>query len=251
MQKRQNTRRSIVESVEKFYQAGFFVNAGFIIGFDTERGSVSRGITECIEQTAVPAAMVGLLYALPNTQLTRRLATEGRLHQDSALQPAGAGDQRTTGINFDPCRSRADILRDYLAVVESVYAPREYFARVARVGRMLDSSQRQYRPSLGRWARETRGFFRMVGQLGLRGPSRLPFWRAFLGTLIHNPRSIRYVGAMCGLFVHFGPFSEEVGRRIREAILEEERSPSAMVAAPAPRVRASTAARAVAAPQVQ
>ena len=251
MQKRQNTRRSIVESVEKFYQAGFFVNAGFIIGFDTERGSVARGITECIEQTAIPAAMVGLLYALPNTQLTRRLATEGRLHQDSALQPAGAGDQCTTGINFDPCRSRADILRDYLAVVESVYAPKDYFARVARVGRMLDSSERQYRPTLGRWLRETRGFFRMAGQLGLRGPSRLPFWQAFLGTLIRNPRSIRYVGAMCGLFVHFGPFSEEVGRRIRLAILEEERAPSAMVAAPAPRVRAATAARAAAAPQVQ
>jgi radical SAM superfamily enzyme YgiQ (UPF0313 family) len=251
MQKRQNTRRSIVESVEKFYRAGFFVNAGFIIGFDTERGSVSRGITACIEETAIPAAMVGLLYALPNTQLTRRLATEGRLHRDSALQPAGAGDQCTTGINFDPCRSRADILRDYLAVVESVYAPREYFARVARVGRMLDSSERRYRPSVGRWAREARGFIRMAGQLGLTGSSRWPFWRAFLGTLLRNPSSIRYVGAMCGLFVHFGPFSEEVGRRIRLAILEEERAPSAMAAAPAPRVRAATAARAAAAPQVQ
>jgi len=236
MQKQQNTRRSIVESVEKLYQAGFFVNAGFIIGFDTERGSVARGIIDCIEQTAVPAAMVGLLYALPNTQLTRRLATEGRLHADSAVQPAGVGDQCTTGINYDPCRPRADILRDYLAVVESVYAPDRYFARVARVGRMLDSSKRRYRPPLGRWAREARAFFRMVGRLGLRGPSRLPFWRAFLGTLIHNPGSIRYAGALCGLYVHFGPFSAEVGRRIREAIAIEEGQPSLTVAAPAPKV---------------
>ncbi|HXI22016.1 MAG TPA: B12-binding domain-containing radical SAM protein [Gemmatimonadales bacterium] len=235
MQKRQNTKRSIAESVEKFYQAGFFVNAGFIIGFDTERSSVARGIISCIEDTSVPAAMVGLLYALPNTQLTRRLATEGRLHADSDRQPAGEGDQCTAGINFDPCRSRANILRDYLTVIETVYAPRSYFGRVARVGRMLDSSRRRYRPSLGRWAREARGFFRMA--LKMRGPAFVPFARAFLGTLVRNPRSIRYVGALCGLYVHFGPFSRYVATRIRDAIAREELQPARIAVAPPPRVR--------------
>jgi radical SAM superfamily enzyme YgiQ (UPF0313 family) len=237
MQKRQNTRRSIVESVEKFYRAGFFVNAGFIIGFDTERGSVARGIAECIEATAIPAAMVGLLYALPNTQLTRRLTAEGRLHPDADVQPAGDGDQCTAGINYNPCRPRADILRDYLQVIETVYAPERYFSRVARVGRVLDSSRRRYRPSLGRWAREVRGFLRMAGRLGVRGRSRGPFWRAFLGSLIRNPRSIRYVGALCGLYVHFGPFSKYVAERIRQAILMEEARPSNVAAAPAPRAK--------------
>ena len=32
--------------------------------------------------------MVGLLYALPNTQLTRRLAKEGRLHPLPDMVPA-------------------------------------------------------------------------------------------------------------------------------------------------------------------
>jgi radical SAM superfamily enzyme YgiQ (UPF0313 family) len=73
MQKRQNTRRSIVESIQKIYQHGIFVNAGFIIGFDSEQGSVARGLIDCIEDTAIPASMAGLLYALPNTQLSRRL----------------------------------------------------------------------------------------------------------------------------------------------------------------------------------
>ena len=232
MQKRQNTRRSISESVEKLYRAGFFVNAGFIIGFDTERGSVAPGIIQCIEDTSIPAAMVGLLYALPNTQLTRRLATEGRLHEGADLQPAGIGDQCTAGINFDPLRPRADILRDYLEVIETVYAPRNYFARVTRVGRMLDSTGRRYRPSLKRWAREARGFFRMVGRIGLRGPSAVPFWRAFLGTLIRNPRSIRYAGALCGLYVHFGQFSEYVAEKIRESIAREDASPTFVATRP-------------------
>ena len=69
MRKKQNTRRSIPESVHKIYGAGMFVTAGFIVGFDTERGSVALPMSELVEDCAIPIAMVGLLYALPNTCL--------------------------------------------------------------------------------------------------------------------------------------------------------------------------------------
>src|SRR5207237_685099 len=66
-QKKQNTRRSLAESVHKIYGAGMFVLAGFIIGFDTEKASVAAGMVDCIEATDIPVCMVGLLTALPNT----------------------------------------------------------------------------------------------------------------------------------------------------------------------------------------
>ena len=78
--KKQNTKRDIAESVHKIYEAGIFVFAGFIVGFDEEKSSLSATMIELIEEAAIPVSMVGLLYALPNTQLTRRLAKEGRLH---------------------------------------------------------------------------------------------------------------------------------------------------------------------------
>jgi radical SAM superfamily enzyme YgiQ (UPF0313 family) len=59
MQKRQNTRRSIVDSIQKIYEHGIFVNAGFIIGFDSEQGHVARGLIDCVEQTAIPRAWRG------------------------------------------------------------------------------------------------------------------------------------------------------------------------------------------------
>ena len=34
---------------------------------------------QCIEDTAIPVCIVGLLYALPGTQLERRLLREGRM----------------------------------------------------------------------------------------------------------------------------------------------------------------------------
>src|SRR6202051_1975795 len=73
-QKKQNTRRSLADSVHKIYRAVMFVNAGFIVGFDSEGGSIADGMIECIAATSIPVCMVGLLYALPNTQLSRRLA---------------------------------------------------------------------------------------------------------------------------------------------------------------------------------
>ena len=80
MKKKQNTRRNIAESIHKIYGAGMLVTAGFIVGFDSEKVSIADAMTEFVGEAAIPVCMVGLLYALPNTQLTRRLAREGRLH---------------------------------------------------------------------------------------------------------------------------------------------------------------------------
>ena len=73
MKKKQNTRRNLVDSVHKIYEAGMFVTAGFISGFDSEAASIAAPMADFIEEAAIPVSMVGLLCALPNTQLTRRL----------------------------------------------------------------------------------------------------------------------------------------------------------------------------------
>ena len=42
MQKKQNTRRNIAESVHSIYAAGMFVTAGFIVGFDNEKAAMAE-----------------------------------------------------------------------------------------------------------------------------------------------------------------------------------------------------------------
>ena len=54
------------------------VSGGFIIGFDDETSETARMIVNTINDGKICIAMVGLLYALPNTQLTRRLIREKR-----------------------------------------------------------------------------------------------------------------------------------------------------------------------------
>src|SRR5262249_27920226 len=144
MKKKQNTRRNIAECIHKIYDYGIFVTAGFIVGFDTEKASMGEAMIDFIEEASIPVCMVGLLYALPGTQLTRRLAKEGRLHKGhDIMNVEQAGDQCTLGCNFDTKRPLRNILADYKAVLGHVYSPTAYARRLSRLAAMLDRSDRR------------------------------------------------------------------------------------------------------------
>jgi hypothetical protein len=134
--KKQNTRRSLADSVHRINTAGMFVIAGFIVGFDREKGNVVEGMVDCIESTSIPMCMVGLLTALLSTKLSRRLERDGCLLPLAI--PDGvdtAGDQCTAGLNFVTLRPREQILADYRNILAAIYRPDAYFARVRDVGR--------------------------------------------------------------------------------------------------------------------
>lgn len=212
MQKKQNTRRSLQQSIAKIYEAGIFVNAGFIVGFDSEKGSVANGMIECIEDTAIPICMVGLLYALPTTQLTRRLLAEGRLFSGGEL--ANSGDQCTAGLNFETKRPRRDVLGDYRAVLKVIYDPAAYFGRVRRVGRMLNRN-RSHRMVQG----DLRSFARLLWRIPSAGPGvRKQFWSTVLDCIIHNPKALPYLIMIMALYLHLGPFARQVIAEIEREI---------------------------------
>jgi hypothetical protein len=220
MQKLQNTRRSISQDIHKIYAHGMIVSAGFILGCDEEKGSVARGIIECVQEAAIPISMPGLLFALPLAQLTRRLANEGRLFKDFDVLREGDG-QFTAGLNFVTARPRIQILEDHLRVVETIYTADNYFDRVLRAGLMLNSSARPFRPNWRRNLKELKGLGRLILKLGLPVATRRLFWRVVMQALWKNPRSLRYTVSLLALYLHFGPFAEYVGSKSREAINQE------------------------------
>src|SRR6185295_7256955 len=77
-QKTQN-RGNLLGSVKKIQSYGMEVMAGFIVGFDNDPEDIFERQINFIRDSAIPLAMVGLLTALPDTQLWRRLEKEGRL----------------------------------------------------------------------------------------------------------------------------------------------------------------------------
>ena len=222
MRKKQNARRSIAESVHKIYKAGMSVTAGFIVGFDTEKGSVAGPMIDLIEETNIPIAMVGLLYALPNTQLTRRLAREGRLHVDHDAAPATKGDQCTAGVNYETKRSRLEILRDYRKILWEVYDPEAFCGRLERLAAMLDCSDRRKELPEG----DIRGrvsTIKLVHDLMTRLPEgRERFWKAFTTCMSINPNSVRGIVTLMAFYLHVGPYSRYVIKQIDRQIEELE-----------------------------
>jgi radical SAM superfamily enzyme YgiQ (UPF0313 family) len=218
MRKKQNTRRNIAQSIHRIYAAGLYVTAGFIIGFDSEPGPVAESIVELIEEAAIPVCMVGLLYALPNTQLTRRLAKEGRLHEDLLFDPAAGMDQCTQGLNFDTLRPRQQILADYRRVLEKVYEPAAYAGRLQRLSRLLGSSNpnRQVRAND---SRSKLGGLEVVHRIVSRLPGAQDiFRRTIIECASKNPQWARIIVLMTALYLHLGPFSRHVMGQLERRI---------------------------------
>lgn len=238
MQKKQNTRRSLADSIHKIYDAGICVYGGFILGFDSEQGSIADPMIDCIEATSIPVCMVGLLYALPNTQLTRRLTREGRLHVGHDIAEARAvTDQCTGGLNFETIRERQKILSDYIRVLKSVYSPDAYFARVRRVGRALNrvpltlaepsgpgKSPRKGGMFVGVTLIDMWRLMRIMWRVGTRNP-RLTrhFTRTLLDCVWRNSGAVKSVTIMMALYLHLGPFARQVVGDIERIIERIER----------------------------
>jgi radical SAM superfamily enzyme YgiQ (UPF0313 family) len=222
--KNQNTRRKLADSMRKIYSYGMWISAGYIVGFDGERGSVAHGTIGLIEASATPIAMVGLLYALPRTQLTRRLASEGRLFDnfDRFDETYDGGDQCTAGLNFDTLRPRLEILRDYRRIVDEIYRPEAYFGRVRQVAESLNCSMKKVKLSMRHHVRDLRALTRIVWKQGVIAPYRRVFWSTLISLLRKNPRGLRYGMNLMAFYLHFGPFSRYVVQRIDQAIANEE-----------------------------
>jgi radical SAM superfamily enzyme YgiQ (UPF0313 family) len=122
--KLQNTRRSLLESVATIQSYGMQVMGGFILGFDTDREDIFDRMVEFIQQSGIPIAMVGLLQAMPGTQLFRRLWREGR------ILDAGGGDNTSDRLNFMPRMDAARLIEGYRSVLKRIYACEPYYERV-------------------------------------------------------------------------------------------------------------------------
>ena len=225
MQKKQNTKGSLVENIRKIYRAGIFVNAGFILGFDEEEGDVAQGLIDCIEATSIPVAMAGLLTALPNTQLTKRLAREGRLFDDYNMVQTDAADQCTGGLNFVSKRPRVDILNDYHRVIDTIYQPAAFFGRVRRMARQLNQSKKRTRLPLRYWLKDIRSFGRMLWHQGVRSNYRREFWKTLGYIATTNPKAFKYAVAVSALYAHFGPFNTYLTGETRKSIAREMARP--------------------------
>ncbi len=225
-QKSQNTMRPIAGRVDMLYKYGIVALGGFIMGFDSEKPGMDQRMIKCIEDTAICMATVGLLVALPNTQLTKRLQREGRLLDSRGgvvpleqkeyrlvIHSAVAGDHTVSGLNFITTRPTQDILREYRNVIASIYSPESYFARAIETTKRL-RTQSLHIPSWFEWKRSIVGFWNLTKFMTRDPDLRWHYWGSMRKMLRYGPSPFDAGMRLIGIFTHFYPHSKYVLEQI-------------------------------------
>ena len=220
----QNTRHPLDEAVDKITANGIRVMAGFIIGFDGEKDGAGARIVDFVTRTGIPAAMMGMLQALPNTALWHRLEKEGRLIED---KDAAKGVNQTNLLNFQPTRPIRDIANEYVEAFCALYEPNAYMDRVYSYYLKMGAPRWQGTATLPSWI-DLRALAIVVWRQGIKRNTRSRFWRYMLGMARNNPAMLEQFLVVLAHNEHFMEYRSVVQREIREqleSLPPEEPSP--------------------------
>ncbi len=179
-----NLNGSMSEKAARIQAKGIEVMSGFIIGFDADPDDIADRMTACIQELGIPQAMIGILTALPDTDLHDRLEAKNRISNKSV-----GNNTHTFSMNFIPTRPEADVLRDYKLVLERAYPSdmKAYFQRCEVLrGRWPKKSNSHWNPPLG-WKLKVLGKYTAAV---LKSPYRFSALGFMLKTLLVKPSFI-------------------------------------------------------------
>ena len=191
--KQQNCRRDMAESVRMLQRAGLEVMGGFIVGFDSDPRDIFRRQFEFIQQSGVVTAMVGVLNALPQTELYRRLAREGRILAETC------GNNTDAAINFVTRLDREFLISGYRDLMRDLYEPRNYYRRI----RAFLRNYQPRGPSLRLSRADLKAFLKSLWVLGVWRRGRRAYWAFFWSTLFASPRKFHTAMELSILGHHF------------------------------------------------
>jgi len=207
--KLQNTRRSLLDSVELIQSYGMQVMGGFILGFDTDKDDIFDRMVEFIQKSGIPIAMVGLLQAMPGTQLFRRLWREGR------ILDMDAGNNTGDHLNFLPHMDAAKLVEGYRSVLDRIYGCEAYYDRVKLY---LNRTHPKNGPqkSQQQWFTRSnaRAFVTSIVRQGVFSRQRWSYWKFLLAVAT---RYRHCVGAAMTLAV-MGYHLQVITQKLSEAV---------------------------------
>jgi radical SAM superfamily enzyme YgiQ (UPF0313 family) len=175
----QNTGKNLEEKVRVLQHNGLQVQGGFIVGFDTDTGKTFDNMIKFIQKSGIVTAMVGLLSALPETRLYKRLQEAGRLLK------MPTGDNTDFTMNFLPTMDREKLMEGYKKVLNSIFSPKNYYNRIITFLKEYEKAAVETKLTVGA---KIQALFKAVWKLGIWGKGKLYFWKLFFWTLFKRPQ---------------------------------------------------------------
>jgi radical SAM superfamily enzyme YgiQ (UPF0313 family) len=214
----QNLRSNNVDQVRIIQEAGLWVLAGFIVGFDSDDETIFQRQLDFIELTNITWAMAGVLQAPPTTALYDRMKLEGRLIEDS---------EATTNFsppNFEPNLPVPVLLRGLSTLLSGLYEAKPFFKRALRSLEVWQPQATQVPPELP-MAYNLRVLGASMWRQGMQSSYRVEYWK-FLYQLLtrfaRKPAQL-WLGFTVLLSAHhFLIYSREVARQLEAECLSIE-----------------------------
>src|SRR5215813_3395636 len=193
-QKSQN-RGNLLDSVRTIQRNGIEVMAGFIVGFDNDPEDIFERQIDFIRRSAIPLAMVGLLNALPDTQLWKRLAREGRLLGEAS------GNNTVCTFNFKTRLDPAFLVQGYQTIMRTIYSPAEFYERA------LDSMKRTAVRGSAQTHFEIMSSIASLARIGIRlgvlDGGRMDFWKFIARTATGHRKKLADSFRFAAMGYHF------------------------------------------------
>jgi hypothetical protein len=143
--------------------------------------------------------MVGLLTALPETQLWRRLKREGRLLKEST------GNNTESSLNFIPRMDTQRLIEGYKRILRTIYSPAEYYRRALDcLSHLTQGPEPRRRDLIG----DVAAFMRVVLALGVRDRERAEFWRYMTRVVSSHRRNFAHAVTLAAMGYHFRKLTE-------------------------------------------
>jgi len=192
----QNQNRDLVATVKILQNAGFEVQGGFIVGFDSDTPAIFQRQIEFIQKSGIVTAMVGLLSALPKTRLYQRLKEAGRLIKESS------GSNTSLDLNFVPKMDKKILVDGYKKIMTTIYSPKEYYQRVKTfLKEFRPPSKRRLTPQFHFYY--LKALFASFWLLGVRYKGRRYFWKLIFWSLFKRPAMLPYAIGSSITGIHF------------------------------------------------
>ena len=204
--KTQNTGRDIVAAIKKIQQFGMQVQAGFIVGFDSDQPTVFDKMITLIQDSGIVTAMVGLLNAPRGTKLYKQMASENRLTQ------LPTGDNMDCSMNFIPRMEMHELLDGYHKVLNTIYSQKYYYKRIQT---FLENYNFNNAVPLKLRYSGVLAFLRSVWRIGVVEKGKLNYWKLIFWSL-KKPQRLPWAVRFSIYGYHFRKTLESINLQLNE-----------------------------------
>jgi radical SAM superfamily enzyme YgiQ (UPF0313 family) len=197
--KKQNTKRDLIDNIHEIQRSGLQVMAGFIVGFDSDSPSIFNRMVDFIQRSGIVTAMVGLLQAPNKTELYRKLDEQGRIIKEMT------GDNTDGTSNIIPVMDPTLLKDGYFKIMDQIYSPRMFYERIK-------TFLREYQPaksSVTIEPNEVFALFKTIVLMGFNPNEARYYWDLFFWALFTCPNKFPLAITLTVYGYHFRKINKQ------------------------------------------